>query len=250
MEIRDNRDKEWFWLDNQYLNGYAKHLGAICTVVYISLCRHSHNKDQTCFPSMELIAEENGISEKSVSRCIKTLKEWNIISVKEIYDKKNKRRKNNVYTLLSKKEWIKKPQDSQSGGNSESHQTHSPDPADSQSESHQTPVPSNNTHINNTQLTTAATSAAEVSAIIELFKEINPEYIEWYKNTTQRKATAQLIEKYGYQKVSNMVTQLPSIISKKYAPKITSPFELKRDLGKLLLFIKQESPKTSKIVKL
>ena len=96
--------------------------------------------------------------------------------------------------------------------------------------------------------TTAPTSGAEVSSIIELFKDINPEYSEWYKNTTQRKAVTQLIEKYGYQKVQNMVTQLPSIISKKYAPKITSPYELKRDLAKLILFIKQEKTPKRRIV--
>ena len=56
MEIRDNRQKEWFWLDNEYLNGYARHLGTVATAVYISLCRHSDNKTQTCFPSTELIS--------------------------------------------------------------------------------------------------------------------------------------------------------------------------------------------------
>ncbi len=249
MEIRDNRDKEWFWLDNQYLNGYAKHLGATASLVYISLCRHVDNKTQTAFPSMELIAEELGMQRAAISRAIKSLAEWKIIDIKEGYDKKTKRRKNNIYTLTKKTEWVQKPCNNTLHGNEESHVTLKSEPCNNEDESHVTQSYSNNTHINNTQLTTAA-NAAEVSEIIELFKDINPEYNEWYKNTTQRKATAQLIEKYGYQKVKNMVTQLPSIISKKYAPKIMSPFELKRDLGKLLLFIKQESPKTSKITKL
>jgi len=245
MEIRDNRAKEWLWLDNKYLNGYAKILGVYCTAVYVSLCRHADNKTQTCFPSMKLIAEENSMSIKTVERATKTLEEWGIVHV-ERSRKKDGTQAVNVYTLTAKTMWKSKPTDSQSIGD---RQTHSPEPTDSDDLSRQTVVLHNNTHINNTQLTTAA-NAAEVSEIIELFKDINPEYNEWYKNTTQRKATAQLIEKYGYQKVKNMVTQLPSIISKKYAPKIMSPFELKRDLGKLLLFIKQESPKTSKITKL
>lgn len=245
MEIRDNRAKEWFWLDNQYLNGYAKHLGVTCTVVYLSLCRHADNTTQSCFPSMKLIADENGISTRSVVRATALLEEWGIISIEK--SKKNDgTQANNIYTLTSKKNWKPKPSDIKSHGD---RVTENEEPSDTDDISRVTPGLHNNTHINNTHITTAA-NAAEVSEIIELFKNINPEYSEWYKNTTQRKATAQLIEKYGYQKVKNMVTQLPSIISKKYAPKITSPFELKRDLGKLLLFIKQESPKTSKITKL
>jgi hypothetical protein len=249
MEIRDNRAKEWFWLDNEYLNGYARHLGVMCTNVYISLCRHADNKSQTCFPSMEVIGEEIGVKRNAVSRAIKTLKDWNIIDIKEEYDKKNKRRKNNIYTLLAKSEWKDKPCTPKIHGAMHSKST---DPCTPNDESHAPEESSNYTHINKTHLTTAETSSAsnEVVEIIDLFKDINPEYTEWYRNTTQRKAVKYLIEKYGFKKVSNMVTQLPEIISRKYAPRITTPHELKRDLGKLLLFIKQETPKVSSIGKL
>lgn len=242
MEIRDARNKEWFWLDNQYLNGYAKHLGSICTVVYISLCRHSDNKTQTCFPSMNTIAEENGISEKSVSRAIKTLGEWRIIEIKESYNKKTKRRENNVYTLLAKKEWLPKPPDSQSSGNEESHQTHSPEPPDNKVKSHQTVVPSNNTHINNTHINNCkaiALQGKDWNNLVDGFKAINPFYEEIYKNTTERKALESLVEKFGLDKVKSMISHLPEIVNKPYAPKVTKPSELKRDLGKLIIYFNQ-----------
>lgn len=140
MEIRDNRAKEWFWLDNEYLNGYAKHLGTTCTVVYISLCRHSDNKTQECFPSMDTIAEENGMKRNAVSRAIKKLEDWNIISVKKEYDKKTKKRKNNVYTLLAKSEWKEKPCTLKIHG----------EPCTPKEETHAPLEGSNNTHINNT----------------------------------------------------------------------------------------------------
>jgi len=108
MKIRDNRDKNWFWLDNEYLNGYAKHLGASCTVVYLSLCRFAHNEKQTCFPSMETIAEQNGIHRATVIRALKKLEDWNIVAV-ERAKKEDGTQANNVYTLLSKNEWKEKP---------------------------------------------------------------------------------------------------------------------------------------------
>jgi DNA-binding MarR family transcriptional regulator len=251
MEIRDARNKEWFWLDNQYLNGYAKHLGSLCTVVYISLCRHADNKTQTCFPSMETIAEENGISEKSVSRAIKTLEKWSIIDIKESYNKKTKRRENNVYTLLAKKEWKEKPPDSQSSGNKESHQTHSPKPPDNDAKSHQTVVPSNNTntinntHNNNTNSKVVTLRGNEWNQLIDKFKPLNPTYEEFYKNTTERKALDYLVGKFGFEKVSGMLDKLPEITSQPYAPKITKPSELKRDLGKLIIFYKQSEKKVT-----
>jgi hypothetical protein len=245
MEIRDARNKEWFWLDNEYLNGYAKYLGATCTVVYISLCRHADNKTQTCFPSMETMATENGINAKSVSRSIKKLVEWNIINVQEDYDKKNKKRKNNIYTLLAKSEWKQKPQDIKSDGST--HQTYSPKPQDKLDESHQTPVPSNNTHINNTHITIAGQSPAGINELIDLFKGVNPMYTDFFRNTTERKAIEHVVSKLGFEKTKNLLIALPEIVSKKFAPKITKPTELKRDLGKLVLFFKQESQSKNKI---
>lgn len=86
----------------------------------------------------------------------------------------------------------------------------------------------------------AETSSAEIVKIIDLFENLNPNFKEWYGNKTQRVAVSYLIEKYGFEKVSRMVVALPEIVRKKYAPKITSPFELKRDLAKLILFVEQE----------
>ncbi len=57
---------------------------------------------------MKLIAEENGIGERTVVRAIKTLEEWGIISV---HRSKNNTgtQNNNVYVLTSKSVWKSKP---------------------------------------------------------------------------------------------------------------------------------------------
>ena len=68
---RDKRNKGWFWMDNDYLNGYAKIFGAVGTAIYVSLCRHADNDTQKCFPAMELMAEELGITRNTISKYIK-----------------------------------------------------------------------------------------------------------------------------------------------------------------------------------
>ena len=71
FEVRDLRIKEKFFMDDDYLNGFAKICGWKATVVYLSLCRHV-DKNQECFRSEELISKEHGISRDSVIRGIKT----------------------------------------------------------------------------------------------------------------------------------------------------------------------------------
>ena len=103
FEVRDFRRKEFFQVDDAYLNGFARLCGIYATGVYLSLCRHA-NKSQTSFPSVKLISEELAISEDSVTKAIKILTEHKIIQ----YERK---RTNfgvflsTVYVLLDKKHW-------------------------------------------------------------------------------------------------------------------------------------------------
>jgi AraC-like DNA-binding protein len=103
FQVRDLRIKEKFFMDDAYLNGYAKICGWKATLVYLSLCRHA-DKNQECFPSEELISKELGISRDSVMRGIRALVGSNIISIER---KRNQRGKwfNNVYVLVDKKHW-------------------------------------------------------------------------------------------------------------------------------------------------
>jgi DNA-binding transcriptional regulator YhcF (GntR family) len=75
------------------------------TAVYTSLCKHRDKDTNRCFPSMEIIAEQHGIHRKTVSKALNKLEEWNIIRVGRAYDRKLKRRKNNVYDLLPRELW-------------------------------------------------------------------------------------------------------------------------------------------------
>ncbi len=103
FEVRDLRRKEKFFVDDLYLNGYAKKCGIYATGVYLSLCRHA-SKDQECYPSYRKIAEELKISERQVGRSIKVLENQNIIKIKQLGKKLNNR-----YYLLDKSEWTNSP---------------------------------------------------------------------------------------------------------------------------------------------
>jgi biotin operon repressor len=115
---RDFRKKSFFQVDDEYMNGYARICGWQATLAYSSLCRHA-NRDQYCFPSMKLIAEENGVSRDTIIKGIKKLEEWSLIKIHSKRTKKGTFR-NNGYDLLDKSEWKKIPSRSQQHGSSKS----------------------------------------------------------------------------------------------------------------------------------
>lgn len=114
FKVRDKRNKGWFFIDNDYLNGYAKLFGPIGTGVYLSLCRHA-DSEQKSFPSQKLIAKELHIGERTVRDYLKILADHHLIAIhREKGD--GARWLNNVYTLLDKDEWIKPQAPVASGG--------------------------------------------------------------------------------------------------------------------------------------
>lgn len=107
FKVRDLRQKKWFVVDDEYLNGYAKLCGWQATLVYLSLCRHA-SKEQKSFPSTKLMAKELGVSRDTINEGIKALKKWNVIKVKNTY-RKDGGKSANIYTLIDKSEWKPKP---------------------------------------------------------------------------------------------------------------------------------------------
>lgn len=90
----------------------------------------------------------------------------------------------------------------------------------------------------------AKQSFAEVNAVIDTFKEINPSYTEWYKNKTQRASAQWLIEQFGLEDTIKKISALKRINGMPYSPTTTSPYELKNNLPKLKAFAdKQNSGK-------
>lgn len=90
------------------------------------------------------------------------------------------------------------------------------------------------------------TITKDINTVIAFFKSINPSYEVLFRNTTQRGSTERLIKQYGIEKLSNLISRLPTIMKNQFAPKITSPYELELKMAKLLIFLQQEETKPNK----
>lgn len=106
--VRDVRIKSHFFVDDEYLNGYAKLCGPNATLVYFCLCRHA-DSNQKSFPSISLMAKKVGVSNRSIDRGIAILADWNIIAKTKMRNEVSGRWWNNSYLLLDKSVWKPKP---------------------------------------------------------------------------------------------------------------------------------------------
>lgn len=250
IKIRDKRNKEWFIVDNAYLNGYAKIFGAVGTAIYISLCRHADNETQKCFPSQKLIAEELNISDRTVRNYIDRFVEWNLLYVVREKDSKG-RNKNNEYILLDKSQWKPKPKSEKecpeeivSCGSPE--ENNSSNPEENNDTIQRKQFPHNNTHINNTNNNNTNISKSEIcekndiNSLLDIFyQKINPTLN--FGNKTERKALQEMIDKFGYEKVKNSIEYAISIQEDRFAPVITTPCELKRKMGQLVVYMQKNN---------
>jgi DNA-binding Lrp family transcriptional regulator len=242
FKIRDFRNKRFFQVDDEYLNGYAKLCGIHATGVYFSLCRHA-NKEQTCFPSKKLIARELSISERTVYTAIKKLEEWDIIKIESQGRKDNGSFKNLIYILLDKSQWKDKPSANCAVGKKQQ----------PPSASGAKPVGTScrrSKHIEvNTYKEIADKSAGQkINELLKEFEEVNPTIN--YGNKTQRKVLEDMVNKWGYEKTLNTIKASNKIQCKKYAPTITTPIQLKNKLGELLVYYKKETNNQPKTISL
>ena len=116
IEVRDLRSKQRFCIDDAFIDaGYSRLCGVYASAVYMSLCRHANTK-QKSWPSIELIAEELAIGEKTVRRALKKLKAHRLIGVSRVRSEKH-RWLRNTYTLFDKRSWVKNPPVQETAGN-------------------------------------------------------------------------------------------------------------------------------------
>lgn len=123
IKVRDMRKKDKFQVDDEYLNGYAKLCGPHATLVYLCLCRHADFHTQTCYPSVQTMADKLGISIASVKRGLVSLVEWKIITKERVRKNDDAKWENNEYTLVDKTLWKEKPQLNMSHGSHSSNRS-------------------------------------------------------------------------------------------------------------------------------
>lgn len=213
--IRDTRKKEKFVIDDEYLNGYAKLCGSNATLVYLCLCRHADYHTQSCFPSVETMADKLSISRDSVMRGLKSLVGWNIIIKERTRNPKNAKWVNNSYTLLDKSMWKEKPSSTQQHGepSSKIDQSHVANQGVSHiavsdcKVSHRKVTHNNSEHSSQEDLSKKQMKK-DIDQLIEKFQLLNASVS--YGNKTQRAACQKLIETHGLEKIIKIVeTILP-----------------------------------------
>jgi hypothetical protein len=241
FKIRDKRNKGWFFMDNEYLNGYAKIFGAVGTAIYVSLCRHADN-EQKCFPSENLIGEELSISDRTVRTYLGKFEKYKLIRVERTVDSRTKRRMNNTYWLLDKTEWQPHPEETTSCGQARGNKQQNPEETNDKSQRNQFPIKdTNNKNTNNKNTNIATLQVADpINPLIELFSGVNPTYKRLYADKTQRACLDRLLKLMGREKLEGAIKILETTNQRQYAPVITTPYELEKKMGSLIAFVKKE----------
>jgi len=87
---------------------------------------------------------------------------------------------------------------------------------------------------------TQGEQSSQVNSIFKLFEDsVNPTIN--YGHRTNRAICEELIKKFGYEKTVQTVKYAISVQSKRYAPTITTPYQLKEKLGQLMVYYKKQN---------
>lgn len=84
----------------------------------------------------------------------------------------------------------------------------------------------------------------KINLLLKEFETVNP--IINYGNKNQRKALDEMLKKFGYDKLLNTIRFAVSVQGKQYAPVITTPCQLRENMGKLLVYYQKENTNKSK----
>lgn len=99
IRVRRKRKGNRYYIDNEFLDGYAAKVGWKGHIVYSALCRHE--RKGKAFPGMRHLAEELGVSKNTVCKGVKELKDWNIIKI----EKSKKNNRSQTYWLMDYSGW-------------------------------------------------------------------------------------------------------------------------------------------------
>jgi DNA-binding transcriptional ArsR family regulator len=80
-DIRNLKDGDWYWIHRKVLQLYGKKLRSLGMAVYSTLACFADAKTQSCFPSRNAIARLLGVSQRTVTRKIRLLKQVGLVRV-------------------------------------------------------------------------------------------------------------------------------------------------------------------------
>jgi hypothetical protein len=86
------------------------------------------------------------------------------------------------------------------------------------------------------------TSSKDVQELIDLFKPVNPTAYQLFSNKTERAALQRMLKQFGWPHLEERIRLLPQTNAERYAPTMTTPYQLERDMGRLEAFLKRQGP--------
>ena len=100
----DQRPRHTFWIDNRIIDEVAPVMGrypcgAAALAVYAVLARRA-GRDGASWPRLHAIAEQVGVSERTVQRAVTLLELLGLVAVTSCFEAGSNRQTSNLYTLL------------------------------------------------------------------------------------------------------------------------------------------------------
>ena len=177
--------------------------------------------------SREKLAEETLMSIQQIRTALNKLKSTNEITIKTT----------SKYTHIT----INKYNDYQENNQQINHQITINQPTNNQqiTTTKQSNKETKKHYINSQQVGELELKVNQINYFIGLFENVNPSYKRLYANKTQRSALERMIKEHGEERLKEIIEKLSDIVTRPYAPKITTPVQLEKDFGKLIIFIKQ-----------
>lgn len=259
----ESGDKKYFTVIPNYI---LNHSTLWDREVYIQMKRIT-GEGGTCWTSRKTLAKQCGISERRLDKSLGYLIEHNwieYIGKKEVLTKGgiqpvNEYRvcdlwnKNNEFFQEKYRKGVAQDTTPKYEGVAQNTQRGSTDEAKGVAPGAYKEEPEENkNHINNNNnpLTPLKGENKQIAELINLFKEVNPSYGEFFKRKSQRAAIERMLQTIGYEKLHSAITVLRKTNGEEYAPTITSPVQLEMKLAALEAFLRKRKNKKSLIIEI
>lgn len=82
--------------------------------------------------------------------------------------------------------------------------------------------------------------ADDIAETIDLFKNLNPTHYKLFGNKTQRSAVERMLKHFGREKIERAIAFVETTVGMKFAPVITTPYQLETKWGELQTFYAKE----------
>ncbi len=243
--IDESGDRRYFTIIPNYI---VNHSSAYEQSLYLTMKRIA-GENGTCFASPKAIGKTMGVSENTVKKYRKYLlkRGWIELTGKRKSGKTSQmideykiidlwKFNTDYYTKVSLDDTLKVSPDDEkvsTGDGKVSPVAYEEEPMKKKIEE----------DIVASKLAVVDTKGKEINDIIGLFKEINPSYEKFYKNTTQRRAIENLLKKFPAEQIKRIIEFLPKSNKMPYCPTITTPLQLEDKVANLAACLQKEKIK-------